>query len=149
MTVPPRSRAERIADTRAMLASERDCWVPSASATGDPYLVPLSFVWDGNRIVLATPAASRTARDLGRAGRTRLGLGHTRDVVMIDGTVEILTADAIDPALADAFAVAAEWEPRDEPAPYVYILVSPRRIQAWREVQELAERTIMEDGVWK
>jgi hypothetical protein len=145
---PARSRAERIADTQATLAREVDCWVASASADGDTALIPLSFVWSGGRIVLATGQSSVTVRNLERAGRARLALGTTRDVVLVDGTVEVVASADIDPALGEAFAKAADWEPRDEPAPYVYILVTPRRIQAWREANELAERTIMTDGAW-
>jgi hypothetical protein len=67
-----------------------DVWVASASADGTPYLVPLSFDWDGEALLLATPTDSPTARNL-TAGRTvRLGLGETRDVSMIEGGVEVL-----------------------------------------------------------
>jgi hypothetical protein len=148
MAPPPRSRSERRADTLALLTGQVDCWVASASASGDAYLVPLSFVWNGSRLVLATAAATRTARNLERAGRIRLALGTTRDVVMIDGVVDIVDGEAIAPALADAFARGTGWEPRQEAAPYVYLLVTPRRIQAWREENELPDRTLMEDGRW-
>ena len=33
-------------------------------------------------------------------------------------------------------------------SPYAYLRVTPRRIQAWREENELAEREIMRDGHW-
>jgi hypothetical protein len=148
--VAPRSRAERIADTLAKLSREVDCWVASAGATGEAHLVPLSFVWAGGRVVLATPRASRTARNLQRAGWARLALGPTRDVVIVEGPVEVVDQAAIDPALADAFAVAADWEPRHEPAEaeYVYLLVTPRRVEAWREANEQAGRILMRDGHW-
>jgi len=32
-----------------------DVWVASASADGAPYLVPLSFDWDGEALLMATP----------------------------------------------------------------------------------------------
>src|SRR5689334_1570132 len=86
----PRTRAERIADTQPMLTREVDCWVASASATGDAYLVPLSFAWDGRRIILATSPTTRTARNLTRAGRARLAFGTLRDVVLVDGTLEVV-----------------------------------------------------------
>jgi hypothetical protein len=41
----------------------------SASADGTPYLVPLSFDWDGEALLMATPADSRT----GRTGGDREG----------------------------------------------------------------------------
>jgi hypothetical protein len=148
LTPSPRSRAERIADTLALLTSGVDCWVASASATGDAYLVPLSFAWDGSRIILATAVATRTARDLQRAGRARLAFGALRDVVTLDGTVEAVASAALDERLAQLFATRAEWEPRQESSPYIYLIVTPQRIQAWRTVLELTDRKIMANGQW-
>jgi hypothetical protein len=148
MPAPPRPTAERIANALALLSSELDCWVASATADGDAYLIPLSHYWDGARLVLATPSDSRTARDLQRAGRARVALAPTRDVVLIDAAVEVLGPEAVDPAIAEAFAARHDWEPRDEQRPYSYLLLTPRRIQSWREANELPGRTIMRDGVW-
>ena len=47
MTPAPRSRAQRKADTLALLRTEVDCWVASADKVGNAHLVPLSFYWDG------------------------------------------------------------------------------------------------------
>jgi hypothetical protein len=148
MPPPPRPTAERIANAKMLLASELDCWVASATVDGDAYLIPLSHYWDGARLVLATPGDSRTARDLQRAGRARVALAPTRDVVLIDASVEVFPRDAVEPALADAFAARHNWDPRDESRPYSYLLLTPQRIQSWREANELAGRTIMRDGQW-
>jgi hypothetical protein len=148
MPAPPRPTAERIADARTLLTNEIDCWVASATADGDAYLIPLSYYWDGTRIALATPSDSRTARDLQRAGRARVALAPTRDVVMIDASVEVFGPGEVDPASADAFAARHNWEPRNEPRPYSYLILTPQRIQSWRESNELAGRTIMRDGQW-
>jgi hypothetical protein len=131
-----------------LLNSELDAWVASASADGDAYLIPLSHYWDGARLVFATPSDSRTVRDLGRAGRARVALSPTRDVVLIDASVEVFGPDAVDATLADAFAARHNWEPRNEPKPYSYLILTPQRIQSWRESNELAGRTIMRDGAW-
>jgi hypothetical protein len=144
----PRSLAERTADVRAKLAVDEDCWVASASATGEAYLIPLSFTWDGARLILATPEKSRTVRNLRRAGVVRIALGPTRDVVLLDGTVAFVPLPDIDPAIADAFAKHTGFDPRCEPQTYVYLRVTPRTIQAWREADELAGRVVMRDGRW-
>ena len=47
MSADPRSRAQRRRDTEHRLTHDVDVWVASASADGAPYLVPLSFDWDG------------------------------------------------------------------------------------------------------
>jgi len=35
-----------------------------------------------------------------------------------------------------------------EHTPYRWFRISPRRIQAWREVDELADRELMRNGRW-
>jgi hypothetical protein len=62
-----RSRAQRKADTLALLRTEVDCWVASADGMGNAHLVPLSHYWDGAALVLATPRSSPTATNLLRA----------------------------------------------------------------------------------
>jgi hypothetical protein len=121
--------------------------VASASADG-PYLVPLSFDWDGQALLLATPADSPTGRNLAATRTVRLGLGHTRDVSMIEGDVEVLEIDAPPRALGDRFAARTGFDPRALATPYRWFRISPRRIQAWREVNELPDRDLMRDGRW-
>jgi catechol 2,3-dioxygenase-like lactoylglutathione lyase family enzyme len=144
---PPRSADQRKSDTLALLAREVDCWVASADEHGEPYLVPLSYAWDGERLTLATPLTSRTARNLRRSGRTRVTLGPTRDVVILDGSVEFVSLSA-DEALADHFAAETGFDARTEPQEYVYLRLTPHRIQAWREANELSGRDLMRDGRW-
>jgi len=141
-----RSTTQRIADVRAMLEREVDAWVASASASGDAYLLPLSFYWDGSCLTIATPKTSRTARNLRRAGWARLALGPTRDVVMVEGDVREIPVDA-EPELAEAHANAAGFDARREPG-YVFFQLRPARIQAWRNPAELDERDVMRDGRW-
>jgi hypothetical protein len=147
MSSEPRSRAERRRDTEHRLAHDVDLWVASASTDGAPYLVPLSFDWDGEALLLATPAASPTGRNLAATGTVRLGLGHTRDVSMIEGDVEVLEIDALPTDQGDRFAARTEFDPRTL-ASYRWFRITPRRIQAWREVNELPDREVMRDGRW-
>jgi hypothetical protein len=51
MSTGPRSRAQRRRDTEHRLTHDVDAWVASASADGAPYLVPLSFDWDGEALL--------------------------------------------------------------------------------------------------
>ena len=78
----------------------------------------------------------------------RLALGHTRDVTMIDGTVEVLEIDALSPDSAERFAARTGFDPRAESTPYRWFRVTPRRIQAWREANELRDRELMRGGRW-
>ena len=103
----PRPRAQRRRDTEHRLSHDVDVWVASASAEGAPYLVPLSFDWDGEALLLATPTDSPTGRNLAATRAVRLGLGHTRDVSMIEGEVEVLEIDALPQERGDRFAARA------------------------------------------
>ena len=78
----------------------------------------------------------------------RLGLGPTRDVTIIDGSVETLPIDALTAAQADRFATRTGFDPRREDTEYSWFLIRPVRIQAWREADELAGRDLMRDGRW-
>jgi hypothetical protein len=143
----PRSGAQRRRDTEHRLANDVDLWVGSASPEGVPYLVPLSFDWDGEALLLATPANSPTGRNLKATRTVRLGLGETRDVTMIEGDVEVLAIDALPAEPGDRFAARAGFDPRPL-SNYRWFRITPRRIQAWREVDELADRELMRDGRW-
>ena len=147
MTADARSPEQRKADTLARLQSDVDLWVASASADGDAYLVPLSYYWDGSTLTVATPRASRTATNLIRAGRVRVALGPTRDVVIVDGPVEVLEIGT-DVELEDAHARATGFDPRTLAGEYVYLRITPQTIQAWREANEIEGRVVMRDGAW-
>ncbi|MBM7520380.1 pyridoxamine 5'-phosphate oxidase family protein [Nocardioides nitrophenolicus] len=145
---PARDRATRQADTRALLATPAiDVWVATASAAGVPHLVPVSLAWVGERVVVAVDGGSVTARNLLASGRARLGLGPTRDVAMIDAVLERSVGVDDDPALGAAYAAQADWDPRGL-AGYVFLVLRPERVQAWRESNETVGRTILRAGRW-
>lgn len=145
---PARARAERRHDTEHRLAHDQDVWVASASTDGLPHLVPLSFDWDGRALLVSTPTDSPTGRNLAATGVARVGLGHTRDVSMIEGDVEVLEMDALPEEVGDRFAARAGFDPRASTTSYRWFRITPRRVQAWREVNELAGRDLMRDGSW-
>jgi len=148
MIADARSRAQRRRDTEHRLTHDEDVWMASASADGAPYMVPLSFDWDGQVLLMATPTDSPTGRNMAATRVVRLGLGHTRDVSMIAGEVEVLEIDGLPLERGDRFAARTGFDPRVLATPYRWFRISPRRIQAWREVNELTDRELMRDGRW-
>ena len=148
MSADPRSRARCRSGTEPRLTHDTDVWVASASADGAPYLVPLSFDWDGEALLMATPTDSPTGRNLASTRTVRLGLGGTRDVSMIEGDVEVLEIDALLQERGDRFAAHAGFHPRALATPYRWFRITPRRIRAWHEVNELPDRELMRDGHW-
>jgi len=131
-----------------MLATpEIDVWVATASADGEAHLVPVSLAWVDERAVIAVPEASVTTRNLIASGRARLAVGPTRDVVMIDAALERNVDVDVDPTLGEAYATQADWDPRGDNG-YVFLVLRPVRLQAWREADEIKGRTLMRDGAW-
>jgi hypothetical protein len=125
-----RGRTQRRHDTIAKLrADAADVWVASAAAedgTGIPYLVPVSLAWIDERAVIAIESTSRTAKNIAASRIARLGLGPTRDVVLIDAELERAVAVSQAPqALADGYAAQSDWDPRESPDGYRYIVLRP------------------------
>ena len=131
----PRTREQRRADTLAKLsAPAADVWVATAAPDAGGYLVPLSLAWIDERVVLATEADSVTARNIISQGRARLGLGPTRDVVMIDAELEqVYSLEEVPVGLARRYAMQADWDPRESGDRMRFLVLRPQRIQAWRE----------------
>ena len=144
----PRDRETRRVDTLAMLTTPAiDVWVATASARGVPHLVPVSLAWVDDRAVIAVEARAQTARNLMEGGSARLAVGPTRDVVMIDAVLERTVDVAADDELGASYAAQADWDPRGLTG-YVFLVLRPIRVQAWREANEIAGRTLMRDGTW-
>jgi hypothetical protein len=142
-----RTAADRRADALARLEGDADVWVATASA-GRPHLVPLSLAWDGAHVIVATPAASPTARNAAASGHIRLALGTSRDVTLIEAATDVVPcADAPEPVAA-CYATRTGWDPRQEDMPHVYLVATPRSMRAWNSLAELDGRTIMRDGQW-
>ncbi|MEU8655117.1 hypothetical protein [Actinoplanes philippinensis] len=117
MTDIARTREQRRADTLARLAAPTlDAWV----ATDGPYLVPLTLAWFENRLIAATDRTSRTAKTLIETGRARIGIGPTRDVVMVDATLDHWLPVTEAPEIGEAYARQNDWDPRTAGPTYIY-----------------------------
>jgi uncharacterized membrane protein len=107
----------------------------------------MALLWLHERLVIAVEASSVTARNLNASGEARLAVGPTRDVVMIDAVVERAVDVAADDELAAAYVTQADWDPRNDTG-YIFFVLRPVTVQAWRESNELAGRVLMRDGTW-
>ena len=98
------SRMDAIGSRRAhaelLLKAGRDLWLATSSTNG-PHLVPLSYVWHQERLLMATSARSTTGRNLLENGRARAAVGVTRDLVIVVGPAS--AADAEDTVLSTLF----------------------------------------------
>ncbi|WP_226900450.1 pyridoxamine 5'-phosphate oxidase family protein [Nonomuraea phyllanthi] len=146
---PARPRDERIRDTLHRLEHDVDAWFATADPAGSPYLMPLSFLWDGHTVLISTAGTNPTARFLEATGTSRIAFGHTRDVILVDAELrETIPAAEIPDEVGDAFAARTGFDPRDQSGGYLYFRLAPRKVQAWREANELSGRTLMTGGTW-
>jgi nitroimidazol reductase NimA-like FMN-containing flavoprotein (pyridoxamine 5'-phosphate oxidase superfamily) len=148
MNPPPRPAEQRKQDTLHRLEHDVDAWIATADpATGTPYLVPLSFVWDGETLLIATPRTNPTGRNLRTRDLVRVGLGPTRDVVLVEGTARPVEPADLTVEEGDLFAARTGFDPRRLRG-FLYFRVRPLLIQAWREANEIKGRDLMVDGAW-
>jgi hypothetical protein len=143
-----RTTGQRKLDALNKLETDQDVWVATAGQGGIAHLVPLSLCWHEARVVVAVERASRTARNATGSGRARLALGPTRDVVVIDAAVTVKARSDADPAIVTAYRHRAGWDPGADGGEWLYLLLQPTTIQVWREVDEIAGRTVMRRGAW-
>ncbi|WP_426593566.1 nitroreductase/quinone reductase family protein [Cellulomonas sp. McL0617] len=145
----PRDSETRRQDALYRLGHDVDAWVATTDAdSGAPRLTPLSFLWHDDAMLFATTTGSPTGRNLAANPSVQVGLGLTRDVVLVQGTVDVTPADSLDRELGDAFAGKAGFDPRRQAGLYSYFRLTPHSIQVWREEDELAGRWLMRDGAW-
>jgi hypothetical protein len=144
---PARSKTERREHVLHMLESEDKLWIATASADGSAHLVPFSFAWDGEHINMATSESNPAARNAARTGKARLALGDFGDVVLIDGPIAVISPQDLTDALAEQLQRVSAIDTRHAPG-FVYLQLTPRRIQAWWTASELGTPTIMRDGQW-
>ena len=143
-----RSTAERAEHARRRLAGEANVWVATASNGGVPHLVPLSLAWIDNRIVVATPTDTPTARNAAATGTARAALDSADDVVIIDAATEVVAYGSAAPELRAGYVERVGWDPADNSGDWVLLILSPTRGQAWNGPGEIEGRTIIRDGAW-
>lgn len=143
-----RSTVQRKSDAIAKLNKDQDVWLATADDRGIAHLVPLSLCWHDGMVVVAVEARSRTARNASASGQARLALGPSRDVVMINAEASVVTRPDAGPEIASAYRERTGWEPGSDGGDWVYILLRPATIQVWRDVDEIAGRTVMRGGTW-
>ncbi len=129
------------------LRSHSNLWLATASDGRGPHLIPASYWWDGSRLTTATFEDSRTLKNVRAQPKVRVSVGSTSEVLMIDAAAVIVAVADIDPAAAEGYARASRNDPRSVPG-FVYIQLTPQRMQVWRGAAEFTGRTVMRGGAW-
>lgn len=142
-----RKPAERVSDARERLTRESDVWL-ATSSEGRPWLVPLWFLWHDGKVFLATSPASMTTKNLASQPAVRLAFPSAEDVLILDGTATIhRMSDVADDVFVSYTAKYAGSDPRTW-GDAIIVAVTPDRIQAWRNEDEIPGRAIMRAGQW-
>jgi hypothetical protein len=144
---PPRSKSERREHVLQRLQSDNKLWIATASSDGSAHLVPFSFVWDGQRVTMATAQDNPAARNAGRTGKARLALGDFTDVILVDGAISVVAPDQVESAVADRLTQVSAIDARKAPG-FVCLQLVPERIQTWWSMAELGSPTVMRKGQW-
>jgi Pyridoxamine 5'-phosphate oxidase len=140
---------QRKADVLTAMDSNHDIWLATADASGRPHLIAVSSWWDGSRVTVTTTIGSRSARNLASTGLARLAVGTPDDVITIDATVDDrVGVGQADSGVAEGFANAVGWDPRQIGEDWAFFRLRPMRIQAYRGYDELEGRDVMRDGDW-
>jgi general stress protein 26 len=144
--VQARTLSERRAAALEHLRSNSNLWLATASDGRGPHLIPVSYWWDGARLLTATFENSRTLRNVRVQPKVRAAIGSMGDVLMIDATAAIMAAADIDATAAEGYA-RASGVPPSTPG-FTYVQLTPERMQVWRGRAEFSGRTVMRAGVW-
>ena len=97
---------------------------------------------------MTTPRSSVSTKNVLKSRQAKLALGDTRDVVLLDVVAEVVTVGPDNADISMGFKHRNGWDPRDTLSPYVYFLMTPRRIQVWESEEELEGRDVMKKGQW-
>jgi general stress protein 26 len=144
--VRARTLAERREAALERLRSNSNLWLATASDGRGPHLIPVSYWWNGTRLLTATFEGSRTLRNVRAQPKVRASIGSTGDVLMIDATAAIMAAADIDSAAADGYAQASGVPP-STPG-FTYVELVPERMQVWKGPEEFSGRTVMRACGW-
>ena len=144
--VQARTLAERRAAALERLRSNTNLWLATASDGRGPHLIPVSYWWDGARLLTATSEGSRTLRNMRAQPKVRASIGSTGGVLMIDATAAIMAGADVGETAAEEYAKAS-GVPRSAPG-FTYVQLVPERMQVWKGPAEFSGRTVMRAGVW-
>ena len=138
----------RKADVLAALEGQQSLWLATADSVGGPHLIAVSAWWDGRDIVMATIATSRTAKNLTPGREVRLAGGTPDDAIVVQARVVETQAAEKAPDVAEGFAKAMGWDPREAGQGWAFFRLRPSRIQAYRGYEELEGRDVMRNSRW-
>jgi uncharacterized protein len=109
------------------LKNNEMCRFATASRKGEPHVVPVSYVWDQDRVYIVTDYGTRKLKNLKENPQAAILVdsGETRKLLLISGPVEIIEKGEEYRRLYKLFYSKLDWVKRDPwkegEAPFVKI----------------------------
>jgi PPOX class probable F420-dependent enzyme len=88
-------------DVERRLRETSVAWLSTSGAHGEPAVVPVWFLWDGEAFLVFSKPHARKVRNVRANPRVMLAIGDPSDdfdVQLVEGRAEVLPAAALDPA---------------------------------------------------
>lgn len=137
MTDPTKPKDAHVAER---LATDQIAWLGTVRPDGRPHLVPIWFLWEGERVLFFTKEDQKV-RNLRVNPRATLALDDTRgggDVVILEAAAELLaepSAEVLPPAHVEKYAAGIaglEMTPESMTAEYrLAVRLRPTRFLNW------------------
>ncbi len=114
------------------LEREQNIWLSTVRADGRPHLIPIWFVWHGDRIWICTPSGTQKLMNIQHNPRVALALEDGSSPVIIEGRAvphsDLATREKLNPAFMQKF----EWDiVHDQDEDWVLIEIIPAKVLMW------------------
>ncbi|GER87487.1 hypothetical protein KDW_16490 [Dictyobacter vulcani] len=92
------------------LRQELIIWLGSVKSNGNPHLVPVWFLWDGNQIIILSQPGNQKIRNIQHNSHVTLALEAVNDgddIVMLDGEAKLVDTPLDEKTLLRMFGHAS------------------------------------------
>jgi Pyridoxamine 5'-phosphate oxidase len=145
-TLPYRTPDERRAVVAEHFARDRDCWVISSHPEHGPYTVPLSFLADGETLLLFTHEKRPSVRNVEVEPRVILAFGGYSQALTARGECAVVPLDAVSEETLARYVAKAGWNPAEEGGGFVALRVTLTAVLCSRSEREEQDRQLWRRG---
>lgn len=120
--------SDTLASIAPRLEGENNIWLATVRDDGRPHLVPIWFVWQEEKVWIATGEGSQKHANIRRDPRVCLALEDGSNPLVIEGLAAGQTDPAIRDRLAPVFVEKYEWDFRTDDEYGFLIAITPQRL---------------------
>ena len=123
------------------LERARNYWISTASPDGRPHAMPVWGVWLDDVLYFSSAPNSRKARNLAANPRTVVHLESGDEVVIVEGTADLVTDEALLKRISEDYSAKYSFEVTFTVEGRGLVAVHPRLAYAWVEQDFQASAT--------